>query len=296
MTATQNKVLIVVGMHRSGTSLITRWLHSCGLPVGEDLLGPGLGNNEGHFEDTAFYDIHLQILRDNGLHDSGIMTEPVWRITAYRKEEIRNIIAEKNSRFEQWGWKDPRTCLWLDVYREMLPDAHYLVVLRDYQSVIVSLLNRTFALIDITYNTRKGYFSKLAWYKFRRKRQFQKFCKQHASTFLAVWVHYNELILKGIRSLPADKYLVINYEILHKEDKRIISHLNKRWHFSLNHSRFSDIYNEKLFSKPFAIEQFINDEQLILKAKKLFTDLSKYINIRHDKVVGEYSITKVLQR
>ena len=36
-----NDILVIAGMHRSGTSLITHWLHDCGLQVGERLVGAG---------------------------------------------------------------------------------------------------------------------------------------------------------------------------------------------------------------------------------------------------------------
>jgi hypothetical protein len=278
----QNRTLVILGMHRSGTSFITRWLHSCGLQVGEQLLGPGLGNDGGHFEDTAFYNIHLAILRDNYLHDSGIITQPVLRISSSRTEQIKQLIADKNSKFEQWGWKDPRTCLFMDLYRKILPDAFCLVVIRDYQSVVVSLLKRTFAEYETQYITGKGYFSKWAWYKFRRKRRFEEFCKSKARFFLQVWVYYNEAILKTIHSLQSEKYLVINYAMLINEDAAVISQLNNIWHFQLDHSRFSDIYSEKMFSKHFEIKQYINDKELVKKAEDLYGVLNAYTHIGRD--------------
>ena len=45
-------------MHRSGTSLISNWLHHCGLQLGEHLLEAGNGNEEGHFEDVEFLRMH----------------------------------------------------------------------------------------------------------------------------------------------------------------------------------------------------------------------------------------------
>ena len=67
-----NNVLVIAGMHRSGTSLITHWLHDCGLQVGERLVGAGTGNVEGHFEDEDFFLLHQQILIDNGVHPDGL--------------------------------------------------------------------------------------------------------------------------------------------------------------------------------------------------------------------------------
>jgi len=43
------KFLVILGMHRSGTSLITQWLKNCGLSVGDSLHGADVGNAEGHF-------------------------------------------------------------------------------------------------------------------------------------------------------------------------------------------------------------------------------------------------------
>lgn len=67
----QNRTLLILGMHRSGTSLITHWLYRCGLEIGDTLFGPGLGKSEGRFEDVDFYNLHLEILRENKHHHSG---------------------------------------------------------------------------------------------------------------------------------------------------------------------------------------------------------------------------------
>jgi len=199
----QNKTLIILGMHRSGTSLITNWLQQCGLEVGQSLMGAGVGNNEGHFEDIEFYKMHMEILKDNNLNDSGIIDHPVDSISSYHKEKIKSIIKVKNKLFGQWGWKDPRTCLFLKHYRELLPQAYYLVVVRDYHLVVVSLLKRTLSELDLHYNTQKGLLSRLAWFKVRRELFYRKFCRRHASCFLNSWIVYNILLLTMICLKPA---------------------------------------------------------------------------------------------
>ena len=52
-------------MHRSGTSLTSNWLHQCGLFLGENLIGPDIGNKFGHFENEDFLHLHVQTLRQN---------------------------------------------------------------------------------------------------------------------------------------------------------------------------------------------------------------------------------------
>jgi hypothetical protein len=55
----QNRIICVVGMHRSGTSMITHLLHSCGLYLGpaDRLLKAEKTNPLGHFEHRGFLDI-----------------------------------------------------------------------------------------------------------------------------------------------------------------------------------------------------------------------------------------------
>ena len=53
-----SSVLCITGMHRSGTSLTASWLARCQLQIADGrLLGPGIGNPRGHFEDLDFSDL-----------------------------------------------------------------------------------------------------------------------------------------------------------------------------------------------------------------------------------------------
>lgn len=259
----QNNTLVIVGMHRSGTSLITNWLGRCGLEIGDNLLGPGIGNVDGHFEDTEFHDAHVDILTGLGLHHSGIITEDVKdMITTEHLRKLRKIVSGKNKKHHQWAWKDPRTCIFLDAYHELLPFARYLVVLRDYRSVVISLLKRSFAEVEEGRKAlNKSYLSDLFWRKIKRKREFEKLCSQKASFYLDVWIHYNENILKFLRHLPAEYYLVINYLMLKQNDRVVFDHLTEEWGFGMKYSAFSEIYNEKLFSGAFDIDQYLSEKQ-----------------------------------
>lgn len=274
----QNKILIILGMHRSGTSLITHWLYNCGLEIGVQLLGPGLGNTEGHFEDIEFYELHLEILRENNLHDSGIIYGTNGEIKSDQKKKIKNLIESKNRQYAQWGWKEPRTCLFLNIYREILPEAYYLIIFRSYHFVVVSLLKRAFADVDAKYkSSKKSFFSKLVWQTVRKKRVFRKFCHQYADDFLKTWIFYNDKIIKNIKTLPSEKYLVLNYTLLNEKDSEIISFLVNNWNFSLNYSKFSEIFNQSLFSKPFDVDLYVKDKQLISCAEQLSNSLMAYV-------------------
>ena len=51
---THRKIIVVLGMHRSGTSTVTRGLRVPGASLGENLMPPAVDNNEkGFFEDGS---------------------------------------------------------------------------------------------------------------------------------------------------------------------------------------------------------------------------------------------------
>ena len=59
-------------MHRSGTSMLASWLHHCGLNLCERLLGSGVGNLRGHFEDWDFIELTEQMLKQVRIRSGGL--------------------------------------------------------------------------------------------------------------------------------------------------------------------------------------------------------------------------------
>ncbi|MDB5024269.1 MAG: hypothetical protein JWP78_2024 [Mucilaginibacter sp.] len=263
-------------MHRSGTSLITNWLYNCGLQVGEHLLKANEGNAEGHFEDIEFLRMHEEILTSNDFPSSGYVYDKEIDISVYQLEKLKTVIKIKNSRYKQWGWKEPRTCLFLQLYRELIPDSKYLVIFRDYPSVVNSLLKRDFSSVDKKYLSR-NFFPRLVWIYFRRSRRKQKFYRDNAESFLKVWIEYNEHILSMLKELPAEDYIAISYSLLEKCDEQVFSFLTNKWRFALQYFSFKEVYNKNLISNVIDIDPFINDMALLSKAKSVEDDFKRYL-------------------
>jgi len=263
-----NKVLIIAGMHRSGTSLISHWLDSCGLNLGETLLEPDIGNVEGHYEDIDFYRFHEDTLAANNLSRFGFIAHAAPALNHYQEEKIKSIISFKNSMNSQWGWKDPRTCLFLASYRKLLPDAFYLNVIRDYQPTVSSLIRRDFAHHEIKYLER-GAFQRFIWLNFKKAHRRRKFFRQLTAYYLRIWVAYNEEILSNIETLPVDKYMVIDHLALLEDDKRVFDTLVNEWGFDLKYFDFKEIFKSNLLNKADDIDRFVKDETLLQKAKAL---------------------------
>jgi hypothetical protein len=272
----QSKTLMVVGMHRSGTSLITNWLHRCGLQVGENLVEAGKGNVEGHFEDVEFLKMHEEILTSNDFPSTGYVYHQEIDISAYHLEKLKSILKVKNQRYRQWGWKEPRTCLFLNLYRELLPQSKYLVIVRDYPSVVNSMLKRDFGLFEGRYLIRRK-FQRMVWTYLRRKRRLQKFYRDNAESYLKVWIEYNEHILGILQELPAEDYVVVNYSLLEKCDKQVFSFLTDTWKFALKYFSFKEVYKKSLLSQVVDIHPFIHNSALLTKAKSIEDDFKGYI-------------------
>src|SRR5450432_585144 len=55
--------VIVLGMHRSGTSAVARLVQELGMNVGANLLPATDGNVYGHFEEAAFIRFHDDLIK-----------------------------------------------------------------------------------------------------------------------------------------------------------------------------------------------------------------------------------------
>src|SRR5262245_38950628 len=103
----------IAGMHRSGTSMVTRLLNLCGLDLGpaEQLMEPAPDNPEGFWESMPFVHINEELLHSlNGAWDRPPEGMQDWaaapELAAYR-ERAAHLIGELGLK-EPWGWKDPR--------------------------------------------------------------------------------------------------------------------------------------------------------------------------------------------
>ena len=135
--------LIIVGMHRSGTSLVARLLVHAGLYLG----GSWVDENQ---EAYHFIRANRAMLGEGTvrLHDYG-WTAPktdgfIQARRGYAEQCARDMspfFAEREDG-QAWGWKDPRNCLTLPVWLSIYPAARVLHVLRDGRAVALSLTDR----------------------------------------------------------------------------------------------------------------------------------------------------------
>lgn len=166
-------IVIVVGMHRSGTSATAGLLHNNGIIMGENqYFNPKPKPNQnpkGFFENRRFRDVNDHILGENGyIVKSFSPIIPEIKTPSLKLQyDMRTLIEEYNNAYQNWGWKDPRICLtldkWLTVIQEMklLDKVKIVFVRRDIPSIVKSMMKRRNGKeIQLT-NLCKEYFNRL---------------------------------------------------------------------------------------------------------------------------------------
>jgi len=144
---------VVVGMHRSGTSLCAQLLSRAGVTMlYEDTRQADQWNEDGYFEDVEFVSLNEALLHMAG--GSWLVPPPagrIWDVADALQDVIRSAI-DKRSGIYKWGFKDPRTALTVHCYWPFLAgaDPHFVHMTRGKDAVVDSLLRRTQDWADLT--------------------------------------------------------------------------------------------------------------------------------------------------
>ena len=129
--------VVVLGMHRSGTSMMSQMLQAMGVYMGE-----GLGELQ---EDMDFVQANRAILQQAGgsWHTPPTSEQLTEAYHQGMSEQICYTLAQKvRTDGRMWGWKDPRTCLTASLWHRHLEDPRYVVIRRDAADVAASLSER----------------------------------------------------------------------------------------------------------------------------------------------------------
>ena len=133
--------VIVLGMHRSGTSLVTGSLEDAGLNLGE-VNHAAPFNRMGNKENEAIRGLNDSLLAQSG---ASWNAPPNHQVQWSRDDEVRarSLIEPYLCTACPWGFKDPRTIWTVEGWLRLLPDACLIGVFRHPSLVVRSLAART---------------------------------------------------------------------------------------------------------------------------------------------------------
>jgi len=150
-TNPNRKLVVVLGMHRSGTSAITRGLQVVGVGLGDKLMPPLAGVNEkGFWEDLEVVDLNVEMLaalKSDWHFLSAITSNDVETLRA--KGYVDRAAALVNAKLDQnpiYGFKDPRTSkllpFWVEAFKQIGIRPRYVLAIRNPLSIEKSLSKR----------------------------------------------------------------------------------------------------------------------------------------------------------
>ncbi len=141
--------VIILGMHRSGTSALGGALEPLGLTIGKSVMTPKEENPRGFYENNSLMEFHDKFLKSIRSH---------WRdLAPVSQERFQGVAARRfqgkllrllNDEFgsDRPLIKDPRMCrlvpLWIPLIQEHFPQARFILPIRHPVEVAYSLRQR----------------------------------------------------------------------------------------------------------------------------------------------------------
>jgi len=145
-------LLLVAGMHRSGTSLATRLLRCLGASTTERLVDAHPDNPKGFFEDRDIFEFHETVLLPALGTSWHSVCQPAWQgLSPDRTNDLSRLakgILQRNYHRDAhlWAIKDPRLSLALPLWRTLFPqvfgEVQVILPVRHPGDVAVSLAAR----------------------------------------------------------------------------------------------------------------------------------------------------------
>ena len=133
-----NACVVICGMHRAGTSFVSRLFYEWGVYMGPpEITKPDYANAEGEYENQDFIKLNSGLLNVvGGSWNYPVLIESIDQVSEHTNE-IRGVI-EKHRR-PLWGWKDNRTAFTFRAYEPFLNNVLFVICKREKEAVIQSL-------------------------------------------------------------------------------------------------------------------------------------------------------------
>ena len=223
---TYSQPVIVIGMHRSGTSILSRVLERAGLFLG--------WKKEENNESSFFIRLNDWLIRELG--GSWDVPDAVSSINEHSRDHINAIIKYLSDQLNSprsleylgplqyvktmsilkqhnvWGWKDPRNTLTLDLWLKLFPKAKVVHIVRNGIDVAQSLRvrnNRYLYKNIAAYNQRRLLYALLG----KRGKFVDSARTFNLENGFSIWEHYVDQARSYRRNL-GQRYLEVKYEDL----------------------------------------------------------------------------------
>ncbi|MEI6433975.1 MAG: hypothetical protein WCP32_03955 [Bacteroidota bacterium] len=181
------KALVVIGMHRSGTSTTSGIFSMLGFNLGTSVIPPLEDNPKGFFENIPLILLNNRLLESLGSswHETFLIRKEWWMGNPLMdfKNELVSIIEQQFFESDHLLIKDPRLSIllpfYLDVFKMLNIQPYFIICVRNPAEVAASLKRRNH------FPTEKSF---LLWMDYMLKAEF------HTRTYSRSFIVFNELI------------------------------------------------------------------------------------------------------
>ncbi|MCK5855135.1 MAG: glycosyltransferase, partial [Sulfurovaceae bacterium] len=314
------KCIIILGMHRSGTSLVSGLVSLQGFHLGTSKMPEHKDNPKGFFENMKIFRFNDKILKDhnsswdnNSFCYKDIKSENI----KFYKQEVKKIIEEEFANAKNILIKDPRMSLlfplWEDVLLEMGFNIKIILVFRNPIEVALSLQQRnSFALeksipiwfhysLQAEKNSRKY---KVFLIHYTDDFNYFEGFTTRLSNFLNVKPTKNIISSSNNLYTPKLRHHTINLEEIpknHPSDVRTLFSIFKQKKLFLIKNNYHDFYNPAMLNsyKNNKLNIQIKDSEikqhgLIYKSNKNCRQLEKEINNKNPPVLKKEANESIL--
>jgi len=250
------KAIVVVGMHRSGTSAVSGLLDELGVFMGKNLFAPQENVNEkGFFENAKVVDIN-DLLFDAllGSWDDPFSYDFELKYSdAYREFELttKKFLSNEYASYELWGMKDPRTSLHLPFWDKMITNGNtlpcYLMMLRNPLEVVASIVKRD------------GFSKKKA---------------------LILWINYT---LSTYLFCASKSLYILNFDSLLASPEKVMTGICEKFNIDMPQKELTFI--EAKLRNHVDNSDTVNKDELMIIACDLYTELCKP-HVDREKIAG----------
>ena len=279
--------ILVLGMHRSGTSALTGVLSMLDVYLGSELMENNLANVKGYFENNLIYKFNDDLLSraDSSWDDLFFEEEKITNLVI--NNELNNLIINEFKHSDLFAIKDPRIVLLFPVYKSALEelDINIKIVIpfRNPAEVATSLRERN------GFSLEKGM---LLW------AYHLLLAEKYSRGFDRVFIEFNELMsdTKGTLTLISEK-LNINfmpkYALSKKQINEFIEPELKHHDLSLDDLSLN---NSKIIREIIQLKDEFNEESIIGKLDKIREELFRYHKLFYNEDItsafADLKITK----
>jgi hypothetical protein len=259
--------LIIIGMHRSGTTMLSKILESLGIFFGYKKEV----NNEAIFfikindwimkQFNASWDqpYNMNFLSNNQIDKiSKVIQRPLRDIRAIEFLGFKRYLKYRDIRKLDisWGWKDPRNTFTIDIWLKIFPDAKILHIYRNPLDVAESLRKREFEL-DKTF--KMDFSKRIKEYLLKGKVGYVSSARlRDIREGVYLWKQYVEKAFSTESKM--DKLLHIKYEDLLTYPKKLLKEIFDFCELLYKEDDLNSLLNTLKVERRFA---FLKNPQLI---------------------------------